>query len=127
MSVMARWRVGNTLFIRLIRVQLHLTEKGGRYSDLALAEDSFRVATTKRNIDNSWGQSKLVTKVVQSVLNEFDDTHINSSRRCEVGGVLSVRITNRLLISRGNPIHPYRKTIQLDTLPVDMNGVVDTY
>lgn len=93
MSVMARWRIGNTLFIRLIRVQLHLTEKGGRYSALALAEDSFRVATTKRNIDNSWGQSRLVTKVVQSVLNEFDDTHINSSRRCEVGGVLSVWIT----------------------------------
>ena len=67
-------------FKEAYRSQIKMLEKGGKYSVLELAEDSFRIATTKRNIDNSWEQSKLFTKDVKSILNEFEDTPSSSSR-----------------------------------------------
>lgn len=67
-------------FKEAYRSQIQTLKTGGKYSVLELADDSFRVATTKRNIDKSWEQSKLFTKDVKSVLNEFEDTPNSSSR-----------------------------------------------
>lgn len=66
-------------FKEAYRSHIKTLETGGKYSVLALT-DSFRVATTKRNIDKSWEQSRFFTKDVKSVLNEFEDTPSSSSR-----------------------------------------------
>lgn len=67
-------------FKETYRSHISLIKKGGKYVLISLADDSFRVATTRYNIDKSWEKSRLFTKDTQHVLNEFEDTHNTSTR-----------------------------------------------